>query len=228
MIKLLWPTVRPQVAIGAAKKWAELSTDLKNFDLVFCVNTTEHQRVFLDSGYPAALLEGARPGIAHTATLMTCAVLEYCSPKDIIVLASDDFTCEPGWDEHLKNQYAFEWQGALIVNDCYPKTTNIIPLPILSGAALRRLNGVVYHPAYNHFFSDQELFYVCTGLGLVKNLRGTDAPKFEHKHWSFGGRKKDEFDHRNNGWWAADSATYEKRKSLPVEEKLKLPEWFNA
>lgn len=214
----------------AAEKWLSMATNPDNLFFHFGVNSEAHQQEFSTSKVFALVhvYENCRPGVAHTVTLMTRSVIkDYDSGQDIIVLASDDFEAPLGWDEHIANQYSFEWSGALICNDAYAKSTNIVPLPILSGACLKRLNGVVYSPHYSHFFSDQEFFDIVTELKLVKNLRGTGAPKFEHKHWTFGGRQRDKFDERNTTWWDKDKATYERRKSLPVEEKLKLPDWWS-
>jgi hypothetical protein len=86
----------------------------------------------------------------------------------------------------------------------------------------------LYSPWYHHYFSDQELHDIVVELKLVKDLRGTPSPAFRHLHWSFQGRKKDEFDVRNDKhFWADDYATYHKRKSLSVEEKIKLPDWWS-
>lgn len=173
--------------------------------------------------------ENCRQGITHTATLMTRHLIKdsNCNDGDIVILASDDFTCEKGWDEHVRNQFSFSWDGVLIVRDGYKFDVNIVPIPVLSAKCLRRLGGVIYSPHYFHFYSDEELYYIAMELGIVKNLRNTDAPLFAHKHWSFNGaRQKDKFDERNNTKWNEDKATYDRRKTLSVEEKLKLPDWW--
>ncbi len=118
--------------------------------------------------------------------------------RDIFVLASDDFDVQQGWDDHLIEQFD-GFDGALIVKDGYKPKTNIIPIPIMHRKMMERLNWIIYHPAYRHFFSDQELYYIVQELGNVKELRGTDTHLFSHKHWTFGGRQKDEFDIRNSG-----------------------------
>lgn len=232
MINILWPTIRPKVAIANAAKWIELATDKNDLEFWFGVNGITDYNALVNSDAMAVPYRfcqfKARQGVTHTATMMCRQMLGFSGrEKDIFVLCSDDFDCSPGWDEHLRNQYAFEWDGVLICNDCYKKNTNIIPLPILGGACLRRLNGIVYSPHYSHFFSDQEFFDVATALGIVKNLRETDAPKFKHEHWSFGGRQRDQFDIRNDKMWNDDKATYTRRCALPVEEKLKLPDWWS-
>ncbi len=220
MIKVLWPTIRPSVALTAANGWLSNATNPKNVEIFFGVNKPEHVDVL---GHHAYLFESARPGVTATATCLTR--LFGGSRNDIIVLASDDFTCEKGWDEHLESEFK-DFDGALIVNSTYAPKTNILEIPVVSGSFLDRLNGILYSPIYHHFFSDQELFDIVMEIGNVKNLRGTSAPKFKHLHWSFQGRKRDEFDIRNNGWEKEDRATYELRKNWPLEKKLELPETF--
>lgn len=237
MITVLCPTVRPEVAYANAQRWMAAATNKAQVVFWFGVNTeadfaalahAEIHTGMLDSRYSRmSLFKNARQGVTDTVTKMTRqAYHSLVNNKDIFVLASDDFSAPPGWDEHLQNQFGYEWDGALIINDGYKPETNIIPMPVVSGAVLKRLNGILYHPAYHHFYSDEELFYVATELKLVKNLRGGDAPKFEHKHWSFSGRRKDGFDERNQIKWDHDKAVYLKRKALSVEEKLKLPDWW--
>lgn len=237
MIIVLWPTVRPSTAYANAKKWMASATTPRQVEFWFGVNSdadkaalmqAEINTGMLDSRYSQCYLyKNARQGVTYTATKMSRLAATKIKDEDILVLASDDFTAPPGWDEHLRNQYAYAWDGALIVHDGYKPETNIIPMPVVSGSVLRLLNGILYHPAYHHFYSDEELYYVATELKRVKNLRGTDAPKFEHKHWSFNGaRQKDQFDARNQTKWDHDKAVYLSRKALPVEEKLKLPDWW--
>lgn len=246
MIQVIWPTVRPKVAAQGYMAWLHKATDPNSVKFHLLVNTqqegqelhaceTESKLSGLTVAHEVVVIPSTRQGVTFTATRMLRMMLNNTwqnyegrpyEDQDIFVLASDDFTCEPGWDEHLRNQYNFSWNGVLIVNDCYPVSTNIIPMPVVSGSVLRRLNGILYNPAFFHFYSDEELFYIATELKLIKNLRGTPSPEFKHLHWTFGGRKKDSFDERNNARWDADKKMYEARKALPVEEKLKLPEWW--
>ncbi len=225
MIRILWPTVRPAIAVTAAKLWLEKATDCGDIDFEFGVNSTVDRDVLFNraKGYTVCLCEDARPGVAAAATHLSFHYAQLCQNNDIIILASDDFEVEQGWDEHLRQVYA-DFDGALIPNSDYAPLTNILEIPIVSGKLLKQLNGVLYSPFYHHFFSDQELHDIVSEMGVVKNLRGTNAPKFRHRHWSFQGRKRDEFDIRNDKMWGEDKATYGSRESLPLAEKLKLPE----
>lgn len=241
MIFVLWPTCRPQVAITRATQWLERASDKTSMQFMFGVNTDEHLALLMAMPNPLRersvwfLYPDCRPGATATATKLTRMLVQDFGAsldRSIVVLASDDFESPQNWDSHLlsealpytKEHPELRTMVALIVNDGYKKDTNIIPLPVVSGPCLKRLNGIIYHPNFRHFFSDEELFYVATELGLIRNLRGTDAPVFHHRHWSFSGRDRDQFDERNNTHWTEDKATYDLRKDWPVEKKLELPE----
>lgn len=220
MINVLWPTIRPEVAMAQSQQWLDAAADPGHVSIEFGVNSDEHAaKIRIDTFRTLTVVRDVRAGVTATATALSQYVAHEAADDGVIVLASDDFEAPEGWDNHLLD---IENLNALIVNDGYKPDTNIIPMPVVSGAYLRQLNGILYHPQYSHFFSDQEMYDVTAQLGGVINLRGTSSPKFSHKHWSFGGRKKDEFDLRNNAWWNQDKATYEKRKSWPIEKKLEV------
>lgn len=233
MINVLWPTIRPKEAYERAKSWhSKRGGDILDASFYFAVNSTEHREALLNLNQGreylpllnVSIFDRARPGVCHSASMLS---RYFIPPKccgydtDIIILASDDYDVPQGWDSYLIEQFK-DFDGMLIVNDhkSYAQATNIIPIPICSGAYLKRLNGIFYHPDFHHFFSDQELYYNALEIGNFKDLRGTDEPRFEHKHWSFGGRKKDAFDNRNNTWWNEDKATYERRKKMTLEQRL--------
>ncbi len=229
MILVLWPTIRPAVALANYKKWLSLCGDPGQVHAIFGVNSTDHWNQLTPSssedGFREVVMDGdCRPGVTSMATRLSRYAKVYLN-RDIFVLASDDFNVQQGWDDHLIEQFD-GFDGALIVKDGYKPKTNIIPIPIMHRKMMERLNWIVYHPEFNHFFSDQELFDIVMEIGNTKDLRGTDTHLFSHKHWSFGGRQRDEFDLRNDTWWDEDKATYERRKKLPLAEKLKLPDWW--
>jgi hypothetical protein len=163
------------------------------------------------------------PGVTATASELTGLIINDLSipPSDIVILASDDYVAPPQWDALLKRELS-GFDGLLLIDgyDRPKKKTNLVPLPIATVGCLRRL-GVLYHPAYRHFFADQELYDVALELGVVKNCRDS-GPQFEHMHWSFGERERDQSDDRNDSWWDEDHATYERRRLMPVRDRLKL------
>ncbi len=244
MIYVLWPTVRPEIANAGAKMWRALASGRFPIMFYFGVSDPVHiepvmkdvvsaqspqaiEKISDNRIYGAVHLSNpAITGVTYCATQMTrLPIISNAYDTDIIILASDDFEAPPLWDSHLIDEYQDNPMQALIVNDGYNKETNIIPIPVVTAALLRRLNGILYHPAYHHFFSDQELYDIVLGIGGGPiNLRKTTAPVFRHRHWSFGGRQKDSFDQRNNARWTSDSNTYDARKNMSLEQKLALPE----
>ncbi len=234
-IRVIWPTIRPDKAILGAIAWACARSqpdkifvrflfaahDQAGADLINNTSANFTGKTKDNCTYRADYFDRARPGVTAAVCCLTHREVEHDDSQEAIyVVASDDFAAPAGWDAHLIDQYK-DFNGALIVNDGYKLGTNIIPLPVMSGAFMRRINGQVYHADYHHFFSDQELFDVVQEIGDVKDLRGTDAPAFRHLHWSFGGRDQDIHDMRNSGWWKEDSATYDRRKVMTLTEKLR-------
>jgi hypothetical protein len=86
---------------------------------------------------------------------------------------------------------------------------------------LKKINKVIYHPAYNHMFSDCELFLNCKELGMIINGYH-DGIQFLHVHHSAGLRQPDQADQQYHSKWQVDQQTWNKRKLLPLEERLKV------
>ncbi len=248
MISILWPTIRPKMAWDRAKIWADRAREDRQMILRFGLSEAVDEngdRVleYLEEKIRQERLNEIIPfigffpstkrGVTHAATMLTFGMpgetpipgsylLEAVKPEnaDIVVLASDDFEPCEHWDDRLIAEFS-GFDGMLLCDD--RKGTNIVACPVLTGACLKRLGGVLYNPHYSHFYSDQELYDICQELKIFKDIR-EKAAIFTHKHWSFGGRDRDHNDDRNTSNWGKDKATYERRESLPVEEKLKLPE----
>jgi hypothetical protein len=87
---------------------------------------------------------------------------------------------------------------------------------------LKKLNMTIYHPAYNHMFSDCELYNNLKDLSLLYDDRMNDDTTFEHLHYAANKRNPDDADRAYNAKWGEDQATWDKRKLLPVEERIKI------
>ncbi len=232
MIYLYWPTVRPQMAAERARKWIERSKNgfkATNFKLIFGPEEELDCKPILDLGFKdTAIIPYKSPyhGVCYTATKLT--QLFDGNDDDIIILASDDFEPHSAykWDEEIVKAFAATKKGC-IVNDGYKPQTNIVAMPIITGRLFNALNRIIYNPAYHHFYSDQEFYDILVEVNEIEYMRDpSKKPLFEHKHYSFNGRQKDKNDSNNQTNWSIDQKTYDARKSLPLHEKLKLPEWF--
>lgn len=235
-IHIFWPTVRPDMAAARARLWIERSRnglESANFRIFFGVERGLDTAPLRSIGFAhATILQVDSPctGVCHPVTMMTRGF--DIPDDDAVILASDDFEPSPAqgagptWDEQVLGFFAENQKGCLL-DDGYKTGFNIVAIPVLSGKILRRLNGVVYNPAYHHFFSDQELHDILSGMGEICNRRDAGrlaSPLFVHKHYSHGGlRARDQHDHNNDGNWSADKTLYETRKHWTTEDKLKLP-----
>jgi hypothetical protein len=151
-----------------------------------------------------------------------------CEDSDIIVLASDDFIAPQGWDTYLIDKLNGKGDVGLMVRDGYqlPDSSNMlhaaITIPIMTYGCLKKMNMTIYHPAYNHMFSDCELYNNLKDLGLLYDDRLNDETTFEHLHYAAGKRNTDQADQAYNNKWQEDELTWNKRKQMLVEERIKV------
>lgn len=142
---------------------------------------------------------------------------------DIIIIGADDFHCPKNWDLIIRDCFE-NYDGSVIFEDGNPeKMRPIVTLPILTGRLLKKLNGIVYHPAYKHNYADNEFFLNVTELGEVVDLRPTKPEiVFEHRHWLFSKRPRDAVDTFAVTEESNDHKTWDYRKTLPIAERLKV------
>lgn len=128
------------------------------------------------------------------------------STGDLLIATSDDFDCQQNWDEQLINQ--LKGKKDFIVKTVDGIQPDIITLPIMDRTYYERFN-YIYHPEYNHFYGDEELYEVGKKLGRLINL----PIKFDHVHYIAGKAKKDATNVKNSFHYAGDKATFQKRKA---------------
>lgn len=99
------------------------------------------------------------------------------STGEILIVVSDDFDCPENWGVSLLNEVRGKSDWILKTLDGIQEW--IITLPIMDRIYYRRF-GYVYHPDYQHLFSDTELTCVADLLGrkLISSLI------FTHRHYS--------------------------------------------
>ena len=148
--------------------------------------------------------------------------------NDIVIFASDDFMAPQGWDTYLTSKLDGKGDVGLMVRDGYqlPDSSNMlhaaITIPIMTYGCLKKLNMTIYHPVYNHMFSDCELYNNLKDLGLLYDDRINDTTIFEHLHHAAGKRNADQADQAYNAKWKDDEITWNKRKLMSVEERIKV------
>lgn len=229
MIHLLWCTIRPVAFKGMHKIWMQRAKNPSQVKTHVGITSTQDQfndvRDYLKDSDRIINIKTTHPGVCYPSYQLSSS-FDY-SPDDIIVFASDDFMCPQDWDEYLIHQLK-DKDGALFVRDGYqkPDSSNMlfpaITIPIMTGSCLTKLNKAIYHPAYSHMFSDCELYINLKDLDLLIDNRLMDTTTFEHCHYAAGKRNADQNDMNYNKNWNKDSDTWNKRKIMSIEERLKL------
>jgi len=220
-IYLLWPTIRPTIMVETFNNWRALASKDNNIHLEVAVNTTKQAQTvqkLLDGFGRVINIDNKKIGVTRAATVLSRGV-NCKSPNDIVILASDDMYPFKNWDRWIVKQLKKK-TGCLIVKDGH-NDGGVVTIPIMTYSCLRRLNHIIYHPDYDHLYSDAELMDNLKALNLDINVRDK-APSFEHRHWACNKREKDAFDHKFVESMDKDAKTYNRRKILPVKQRLQL------
>jgi hypothetical protein len=220
----LWATIRPDYVKNTYKEWVDKCKDISKIVTKIAV-ITEQQKEKIDSfNFPdcEVIVYDEKKGYNAAITHLTKTI--ECNDDDILLLLSDDFFPCNNWDVYLDKKFE-NWDGALFLNDGYQETVKegclCITLACMTFKCLKKLNRMVFHPDYRHYFSDNEAFVNLKELGLLKDDRDIDKEIFEHRHYILGKRKQDDNDILNYSFWDQDKATSQRRLILPIEERLK-------
>lgn len=226
MIHILWCTIRPQQFMNFHKIWmdrAENKTDIKTH---VAVNWEEHKQELKDYHVDEIMVvKTDRIGVCYPSYQLS-SNLKCESDSDIVVFASDDFLPPENWDTYLKNKFS-NTNGCLFVPDGYQleDSSNMIDpcitIPLMTYGCLKKLNHIIYHPIYNHMFSDNELHLNCKDLGMIINCYH-DGIQFLHVHHSAGLRATDQADVHYHSKWKVDQDMWNRRKKMKLEERLKI------
>lgn len=223
MIQILWATIRPNTFIQMHTNWINRSENPENIKTLVAVNTQE-EADFL-SNYNTIVVNPKNIGVCEPSYKLSSSIEP--ADDDIIIFASDDFYPPEKWDTYLINKLKGK-KGALFVRDGYqlPDSSNMlhpaITIPIMTGSCLKRMNNVIYHPVYNHMFSDCELYLNLKDLNLLIDDRMTDETTFQHLHYAGGKRQSDQFDKIYMSKWGMDQKKWNERKLIDVEKRLEV------
>lgn len=235
MVHLLWCTVRPAKFKEAHTEWISRAAHAGNVITYVAVNRTEHGEDiarYLDTGRNFVMtLNIDQIGVCLPSYQLSSRLgmtMGSCRHDDIVVFASDDFLPPTDWDAYLVAKMEGVGAKALFVRDGYqlPDSSNMlhpaITLPVMTYSCLRRLNGVIYHPAYRHMFSDCELYENLRDLDLLIDDRLSDETVFEHMHHAAGKRMPDQVDQMYHAQWAHDQEIWNRRRQMPAEERIRV------
>jgi len=235
-IHILWCTIRPAQFKSAHSEWIKRADNKENIYTYTAVNWGEHATElsnYLDCKNKDYIitLNTNKIGVCYPSYQLSSNLgikMGKCDDNDIVIFASDDFMVPQGWDTYLISKLNDKGDVALFVQDGYqlPDSSNMlhpaITIPIMTYGCLKKLNMIIYHPAYNHMFSDVELYDNLKDLNLLYDDRMNDNTIFEHLHYAAGKRPADQADQAYNSKWGEDDLTWQKRKLMSVEDRLKL------
>lgn len=225
MIHILWCTIRPNQFLNFHKVWMDKASDKTDIKTHVAVNWEEHKKEIGDYPVEVMVVKTDKIGVTYPSYMLS-SKLECEKDSDIVVFASDDFLPPDNWDTYLKNKFNGV-DGSLFVPDGYQleDSSNMIDpcitIPLMTYGCLKKLNKVIYHPAYNHMFSDNELHLNCKELGMLINGYH-DGIQFLHVHHSSRLRNPDDADKQYHKNWASDQEAWNKRKLMTLEERLKV------
>lgn len=110
---------------------------------------------------------------------------------DVIIVVSDDFSCNYHWDTLLTKELSGKYDFVLKTKDGIQPM--LVTLPIMDRAYYLRY-GYVYSNDYSHMYADQELTAVSamTGKLIFSDL------EFLHQHYTTGKTPKDAINDKND------------------------------
>lgn len=233
MIHILWCTLRPAQFQHAHTEWIKKADSPEKIQTYVAVNWKEHAdqlREYLNKNY-LITVNTNKIGVCYPSYELSSKLgikMGVANDNDIVIFASDDFMAPQGWDTYLTSKLDGKGDVGLMVRDGYqlPDSSNMlhaaITIPIMTYGCLKKLNMTIYHPVYNHMFSDCELYNNLKDLGLLYDDRINDTTIFEHLHHAAGKRNADQADQAYNAKWKDDEITWNKRKLLPVEKRIEI------
>lgn len=230
-VHILWATLRPEIFNKTCQSWLDQASGETDIQFHILVETqADKDKITAVSSTSVMVHKSDRSGVAGPSHILS-SNLWGLNPTDLIIFASDDFFPQYYWDILLEEQFE-DFDGVLQINDKLGKQgKNIVSIPIMTYKALCKLNKVIYHPAYTHAWSDNELHDNALELGILKDISISNPEIYiEHRHFSQGKRGKDTFDTENEKSAPADAKLYQQRKKLPLIERLivKKKEKYNV
>lgn len=218
-IIILWATTRPDMFKATHKEWIDNARSKYKISTRVAVDTQKEADQLKD--YDVIVTDNKIAGVCYPSYCLSATT--DTNDEDIIVFASDDFYPPTNWDSYLAKQMNDEKDKVLVVNDGIQEYPNkVVTIPIMHYGALKKMNNVIYHPAYTHMHSDVELYTTAEKMGLIKDVRSISSVIFEHRHYSVNKRAVDKADTNLNASYDIDGDLNKKRNKMTVPELIEV------
>lgn len=205
---------RPAHFLQRLREWATLAREPHN--LAFLVSYDADDATMNDVIVSQA--EAIHPSVVcvkgnspNKIAACNADIADYKADWDVVLLISDDMIpCREAWDDLIRKKmglYFPDTDGALWFWDGAQRKINTIECV---GRKRWEHFGFLYHGSYASFFCDDEQ----TAVGIRdKKLIFIEESICHHHHPAWlGGMKTDDTYRRNNKYWQADSANFQRRK----------------
>ena len=206
---------RPKQLIKTLSRCIALANDNSKISYLLTLDIDDHatnnnafNEVLIMLKANIQVIRGRSSGKIHACNRDITQVVK---PWDIVVLMSDDMTCQvKGWDDILRQEMSKffpDTDGVLFHNDgfCEEKLNTLC---ILGKKYFDRF-GYIYNPNYKSLWSDNEFMEVATYLNKQRYFAQV---LFKHEHPANIGGVADSLYVANDKLYLEDKATYNSRK----------------
>jgi hypothetical protein len=228
-IYVLYASIRPDDVKIITQQWLNncINKDIIYFNI--CMANDEQKAIVESFNIHQSTVISApeKTGYCHAITKLTMGL--EADENDILITACDDILSPTEWDLYLFKRFE-TFDDCIFICDGNSTDSNIITVPAMTFKCLKKINKILYNPAYHHFFCDNELYNNLTELGLLQDNRRIcnehnqriDPVEFTHRHYYSGsGTRPDKHDNYNQSLFTQDAGVFLKRTQMPVEERIK-------
>lgn len=215
LISIIHPSrSRPEMAKATIENWLGKAYDPRSIEYILCIDDNDPSMmeytkqiklpIVINVGDSRNAIQAINRGAKR-------------SDGNLIVVVSDDFDCPIHWDKLLLD--ALEGKEYYVVKTQDGQQDWIITFPIMDRKYYERF-GYVYHPGYQHMFSDTEMTHVSEIIGKKISLDIV----FPHKHYTTGAMQKDAINVKNDATWNQGEKLYLQRLNqwfgIPENERV--------
>ena len=193
---------RPKLAFQTYLNWVQNATNPTEIEYIISIDNddvykTEYKNLFLNVKiiYNYGFNKNAVKAINKAARF---------SKGEIIIVTSDDFNCELGWDESILKVINGKHKFLLKTYDGIQDW--LVTLPIMD-RDYYNLFGYIYYPGYRHMFCDTEL----TCVADLLNCKITSHLHFKHDHFSIKEQAEDKTTIKANKTWLQGEELFRNR-----------------